>query len=69
MFREDLITVANGFSHVSPFNISINIQKFVGTIANIHFITANAVLLVKIQGILVFTAFSTQTHESLCFPL
>lgn len=62
MFREKLITVANGFSHINPFNFSVNIQKSVGTIANVHFITANAVLLVKTQGILGFMAVCTQTH-------
>lgn len=49
MFREILITVASGCSHIQLFNISINIQKCVRTIASIHFITTNAVSLVKIQ--------------------
>lgn len=57
MFGEVLIIVANGFSHKSPFNMSINIQTFIGTIPNTHFSTANAVLFVKIKGILRFISF------------
>lgn len=57
MFGEVLIIVANGFSHKSPFNMSINIQTFIGTIPSTHFSTANAVLFVKIKGILRFISF------------
>lgn len=77
MFGEVLIMIANGFSHKSPFNMSINIQMVVGTIPSTHFSTANAVLfvemkgilgfisfpIVKTQGIWGFIAFPAQTHE------
>lgn len=77
MFGEVLIMVANGFSHKSPFNMSINIQMVIGTIPSTHFSTANAVLFVKTKDILGFIsfpvvktqgnwgfiAFPAQTHE------